>query len=433
MFRLADHIPWGGDARKAPCRHYTLGSKVPPEVAYSAPWFLKTSSIDRSPQGTTVVGEFLASAEAVAAGAERVLASFRPDVVLMVNGLFTAEHVIRRIARQQGIRVVTYELSPTANALVFAQDEAASHRDTDALWRAVEDRPLTPAQEAELDALLRSREQGTGTHLRYFGNVKGRGDEIREALGLRGARRVVSLFTNLSWDSAALGRNVAFPSMLDWVEAACRAAAAARDTHLVVRVHPAEKRWGTREHVFDEVSVRLGGLPSNVRFVRPEEPLSSYALMDISDLVLTYTSTVGLEAAARGRPVAVAGDAHYRSRGFTMDISSPQDLHDAITGEKVILPTDESIARARRYAFAFFFRGNVPFPPVKVSDALPVAVVEEPDALLPGQDVYLDFICDRILHGGEFVLPVDVPHDSLPSDAEPSGETRPQPDRSGSM
>ena len=37
--------------------------------------------------------------------------------------------------------------------------------------------------------------------------------------------------------------------------------------------------------------------------------------------MLCYTTTVGLEAAVRGIPVAVAGETHYRGRGFTSDIA----------------------------------------------------------------------------------------------------------------
>ena len=47
--------------------------------------------------------------------------------------------------------------------------------------------------------------------------------------------------------------------------------------------------------------------------------MNTYDLMDMADLGLVYTTTVGLEMAMRGIPVVVAGKTHYRNRGFTQD------------------------------------------------------------------------------------------------------------------
>jgi hypothetical protein len=68
---------------------------------------------------------------------------------------------------------------------------------------------------------------------------------------------------------------------------------------------------------------------------------------------------------------------------------------------------------ALRYAFLFFHRLCIPFPAVEAKtsglsagdiDALeriPTRATE----LAPGADPYVDFVCDRILDGGDFVLP----------------------------
>jgi hypothetical protein len=173
--------------------------------------------------------------------------------------------------------------------------------------------------------LLEDRARGVGAHESYYDRPEEDPDELRRRLGLSGRERVVSLFTNVTWDSATIGHDIGFSSMFDWVEQAVLLAAS-QDMVLVVRIHPAEGRWGTREEVQEVIVSRLGEIPANVRFVSSGQALSSYALLDISDLLLTYTTTVGLEAAVRGKQVVVAGDTHYRGRGFTIDISGPRDL-----------------------------------------------------------------------------------------------------------
>jgi hypothetical protein len=278
---------------------------------------------------------------------------------------------------------------------------------TDALAEDQRSRPLSEAQGEALDALLRARVTGAGAHEQYFDRpVEHEGETVRRLLGLGRETRIVSAFTNLAWDTALLGKNVGFESQFDWLARASELVAGRDDTVLVIRVHPAESRWGTAQPVAAELAERVGELPSNVRLVQPDEPLSSYGLLAISDLVLCYTTTVGLEAAVRGIPVAVAGRTHYRARGFTLDLDSQSDLERAIAEPQAMRP--EQVELARRYAFAFFFRLMIPFKHVRgVGGRLAELPVSAED-LLPSRDPYLDFVCDRILHGGDFFLPVGL-------------------------
>jgi CDP-glycerol glycerophosphotransferase (TagB/SpsB family) len=194
--------------------------------------------------------------------------------------------------------------------------------------------------------------------------------------------------------------------MFDWLAQTVRSMADVPDTTLVIRVHPAEVRWGTNQPVERELLARVGTLPPNVRLVRPDEPISSYTLMAISDAVLTYTTTVGLEAAARGRPVAVAGATHYRGRGFTIDVDEHADVERLLRAATPLdAPTREL---ARRYAHGFFLRFMIPFPAVRIRDGELAQVPSDPADVAPGHDPYLDFVCDRILDGQPFVLPDEL-------------------------
>ena len=66
------------------------------------------------------------------------------------------------------------------------------------------------------------------------------------------------------------------------------------------------------------------------------------------------------------------------------------------------------VERARRYAFTFFFRAMIPFPVIQMVNGRPVAVPSTIEDLMPGQDPYLDFVCERILDGGDFTLPDEL-------------------------
>ncbi len=325
-YALRDLLPWGADARAAPSKPTEEGTVNPHDAsALGVISLVKATQLERVAGGHEIANDFAVAAGGVERAARTVLDEFEPDVVFMLNGLFGAERVLRELALARGLQSPTYELAPRGGALVFSQDAPAPEYDVDQLWATVKDRPLDDLQHSDVIELLDDRARGIGAHESYHDKPEHDHDEVRRHLSLHGGERLISLFTNVTWDTATVGHDVGFASMFDWVEHAVRLAGDL-DLALIVRVHPAEARWGTREAVQEVITSRLGEIPDNVRFIAPEHALSSYALLDMSDLALTYATTVGLEAAARGKRVAVAGETHYRGRGFTIDLSGPDDL-----------------------------------------------------------------------------------------------------------
>lgn len=409
-YRLSDHVPWGADARRAPAHPQAArrdDAQPYAESSVSVQWFLRTTRPDRVPEGPQATEDFAVGAEAVERAANEVLDDFAPDIVFMANGLFAFERAIRRVALARGLRAPTYEMAPRADTLVFSQDAPAPDYDTSAVWARVRDQPLSPEQDAAVAELLGNRARGVGAHERFFDSTVEDRAQLRSHLRIPDGARVISLFTNLSWDSATIGHDVGYASMFDWIEQTVRSAASMDDLVLVVRVHPAEAHWRTRESVEEEVVRGLGAVPANVRIVGASEALSSYSLVDMSDLVLAYTTTVGLEASFGGVPVAVAGDTHYRGRGFTVDVERHEQLEAAMrTADGTLDPV--KIELAHRYAYTFFYRSMIPFAAVRTRGGLIVEGPGSADVLAPGRDRHLDWICDRILDGGEFALPDEL-------------------------
>jgi hypothetical protein len=403
-FRLADEFAWGADGRRAPESPDQIETELvdPREAAnISVPWVLRTPEVHAAPEGPAAENDMAVSAAAVEQAAHRILDRFRPDVLFLVNGLFAAERVFREVAHARGVRAPTYEIAPRGSALVFSQGEPAPLYDTSAAWSAVRNRPLTAEQRQAIDRLLEDRARGVGAHERYFDETVDEVDAVRAKLMIPAESRVATLFTNLSWDSAVLHRDLAYGSMLEWIDAVVESARRRPDLTLIVRVHPAEHSWGTRQPVWD--ALHSNSLPDNVRVVGPGDPTSSYTILDVSDVVLTYASTIGLEAAVRGLPVVVAAKTHYRDCGFTIDVSQHDELESAL--DRARRPTEEQVELARRYAFTFFFRCMIPFPTVRTEEGFAKAVPSSREEILPGRDPYLDFVCDRILDGADFVLP----------------------------
>lgn len=84
----------------------------------------------------------------------------------------------------------------------------------------------------------------------------------------------------------------------------------APDVHLYLRMHP------NLAGVDNADTQRLRAISSpNFTFIDPEAEISTYALLDSADKVLTFGSTVGIEAAFWGKVSILAGPALYESLG----------------------------------------------------------------------------------------------------------------------
>ena len=346
----------------------------------------------------------------------RLLDAVQPHSVFLLNGLFFAERIMLELARQRGLRVVTYEVGFLNDTVIMAHDRPVVDLEIAELWAEVRRQPLTAGQAARLDGYLEARWRGLASaSVNYWPSLEEDRTRICTALHLDPSRKIVTLLSNILWDTAIYRRDMGFQGMFDWITRTIDFFAARPDVQLIVRIHPAEVRLvgqTTRERVHHLLHKRYPVLPPNVVVVPAESEISSYVLMQLSALGLVYTSTTGLEMALMGVPVIVAGQTHYRGKGFTYDATSPAQYHsliDALLSGAHEANREGYLELARRYAHTFFFRFMVPFPLVshvgRNANRLNYQSLSDLD---PGKDASLDLICRGILEGQEFTLGEDA-------------------------
>ena len=105
----------------------------------------------------------------------------------------------------------------------------------------------------------------------------------------------------------------------------------------------------------------------------PESGLSTYALMSLCNAAIIYGTKMGVELTSVGLPVIVAGEAWIRNKGLTCDASSPEEyfrLLDAAAVRPGLGPG--MLARARRYAYHFFFNRMIPLPFIEPKAGYPI-------------------------------------------------------------
>lgn len=373
---------------------YPLGQMVDIPVK----WFLLSTRVQEDPIGAMTTRAFLRSARRILRAMERTIDEIQPTTVLLVNGLFLFERIAREVCDRRGIDVVNYERGFITDTLLFSRDRLACFGEMGDEWNVVRERVLTDGEREQLHSYMDDRMHGRRAIERYWTDV--RFDEVPRRL----SGRRVSLFTNLTWDSAVIGKEIAYESIQDWLDASIEYFAGRPNDELVIRIHPAEVRLAgkpTREPLFEYLQGRADPLPGNVQVIGPDDPTSSYPLMEGSDAVCVFTSTTGLEAALLGRPVIVAGETHYRRKGFTIDVDTPQEfvaaLDRVLDDPEAHLPNRDLV---EQYAHHFFFQAPISSTFVREHiQGLARLEVRNRSDIAPGGHAGLDRICDLILAG----------------------------------
>jgi len=295
------------------------------------------------------------------------MSSHRPDMVILPNGTIMEFGALYQTARSLDIPVVTYEFGEQHQRIWLAQNAEVMRQETDALWASRKDQPLSQAQMEQVRTLFASRQRASlwQNFARRWQDVPSQGGEkVRQALGLDG-RPVVLLATNVIGDSLTLGRQVFSDSMTVWLERTVQFFAARPDVQFVARIHPGELVT-KGPSVADVVRRVLPSLPEHMHLVAADAPVNTYDIVEIADLGLVYTTTVGLELAMSGVPVIAVGNTHYRGKGFTLDPVT-WEAYFEILDKALKNPTAYRLSQAQvelawNYAYRFFFDYPHAFP-----------------------------------------------------------------------
>jgi hypothetical protein len=291
----------------------------------------------------------------------------RPDVVVIPNGTIQELGIVYRVARFLKIPTVTYEFGDQRQRIWLAQNGEVMRQDTEAMWKERSNTPLTEAQMERLHSLFVARQRATlweNFSRRWQGTPAQGGEQARKLLGLD-ERPVVLLATNVLGDSLTLGRQVFSKTMAEWISRTVQYFSGRPDVQLIIRIHPGEVLVHGQSMV-EVVRQVMPRLPGHIRLIGPRDTVNTYDLIEVADLGLVYTTTVGMEMAMKGLPVIVAGQTHYRGRGFTYDPDS-WVAYFKLLGQMLDHPANFQLSRAQieralQYIYGFFFDFPRPFP-----------------------------------------------------------------------
>jgi hypothetical protein len=402
--RIASTLPL------AQIEHFTYDGLNLGEHAHAgALRFFATGTLGDEPLAEPILRRYLEAALLTAFASRNLIRTIGFRSAVFTHGIYVPWGIVGEVARQERVQVSNWNVAYRKRRFIFSHDDTYHHtllsepRDH---WERLE---LSPAQERELMQYLGSRREGMFDWIVFHRPTSQDPTAIAKQIGLDPSKPVIGLLTNVSWDAQLHYPANAFPNMLEWLAQTCEYFATRSDLQLLIRVHPAEISGfpPSRQPILAELRKRLPGLASNIIVVPPESGLSTYALMSLCNSAIIYGTKMGVELTSVGLPVIVAGEAWIRNKGITLDASSPEEYFQLLA--QLPIPDRLSavqLARARRYAYHFFFNRMIPLPFIEPKAGYPIyrLKLDRLQQLLPGASPGLDTICEGILSKAPFVL-----------------------------
>jgi hypothetical protein len=172
-------------------------------------------------------------------------------------------------------------------------------------------------------------------------------------------KKIVSIFGNVSWDTSQYISNSIFDSMFDWTNSLIEIIEKFPEYEFIFRAHPGENRPLKKTYfgLSEWFDIHVKNKFDNVTCISADSKINSYDLINVSDVVLVYNSTIGMESAMLGKKTFVAADTHYSKQPFVENFNQKdlylENLALELKKDRHLISTSLS-EKAKEYYFQLF-------------------------------------------------------------------------------
>ena len=260
--------------------------------------------------------------------AYKLLEEIQPDQILIYNGRLFENRLFYDIAKAKDISFVSLEgmggrVEPYKK-IRFEGDLPLSiplfGRMIENLWK---ESPLSDEEkERQASTYYEKRRHGI-----LIGDTKVYTKEQQDGLlpeGFQTDKRNFAIFNSSQDEIEALGDDFMTGRIFDtqYEAIAFMLEHADADIHFYLRIHPNLKGVSHKDHM-ELYDLRKY---ANITVIPPESIVSSYALMDACEKVITFGSTTGVEASYWGKPSILVGRAYYEMTGACYHVRDKEEL-----------------------------------------------------------------------------------------------------------
>jgi hypothetical protein len=275
--------------------------------------------------------------------ANELIKRTNPDLIYTFNGRFSNYHAILCAAHTSGVSVKIHERGCCKDKyVVYDHMPHDSHRIQQKVveyWQNAGEERKKLGVEFFLD-----RRKGQPKDWYSFTKLQKDG----KLPVIPAGKRICTYFSSSDDEFVAVGdifKSDVWQNQMEAVLHLINVFRSRKNDHLVIRLHP---------HLLMKSKVDRDAWTALTRFdhitvILPDSDISSYALVDLSSIVLSFGSTVGIEAVFWGKPSILLGPSFYNELGCCHVVSGVDDL------ERYLEDADLSVDASSALLYGYYF------------------------------------------------------------------------------
>ncbi len=254
----------------------------------------------------------------------------KPDKVLIYNGRMPESRPVLRYFREKGIDVDILEVYPTNLTGGFKKiiyENSLPHSVSNFQRMMNSEWSKNPEQATKLaETFFKNRRNASFAGDKLYTKDQQKG--LLPSNWNTSARNIV-IFNSSEDEFAAIGsewEDKLFSSQLKGIEYIFNCIERYPDAEVYLRIHPNLKNIKYKYHTD---LYKLKEHP-RVHIIPGNSEVSTYSLVDAANVVVSFGTSVGVEAAYSGKPVVLLGTSLYKGLGFCYEPKSVEEMESTI-------------------------------------------------------------------------------------------------------
>ncbi|MBK8551375.1 MAG: hypothetical protein IPL53_10070 [Ignavibacteria bacterium] len=272
-------------------------------------------------------------------------------------------------------------------------------------WNKAKASELGEIQKSRLQNFIERRYKENVTHdmKGLLKEYKGNSEFFHGKYELDKNKPVWGIMTHINWDAVSDYFEMIHENFDEWLYETIKEIYDIKDVQWLIKIHPSELNDNPETGCQKFIEKNFPDLPPHIKVIKYDDDISTLDFYGLLDGAVTVMGTGGLELALQGKPVILAGDAHYSKKGFTYDSNDRESYRMLLAGAKNTgLLNEEMQSLAWKYGYIYFIQKQIPLLPA-VHENLHIDFTRLND-LVPEKNKFIDFICEKIITGEDFVL-----------------------------
>ena len=339
---------------------------------------------------------------------KRLLETVSPDAVISNVPFYYQWNIPFRNARRFEIPFYSYIIAERKNSIIW-NSNSENFYGTSPAWKTFLKANFLEKYSETINNSIIARMRGDISN-RSFAPDAAKAIDLLSICKTINQRPSVLFPCNVMVDAAVFNASPSFASCLEMIKDVIEWFSNHPQYCCIFKAHPGEKLFKSEHTQSEELHIKnilqQSGirLPENVIFIDYNDEISVYSLFEFIQGVIAYNSSVCMDAGMCGLRSISCIESHYTCAGFSVTPSNRSEffnqLVNLLTSDKSSEKT-ETIRLAQTYYLLYYYSASIDYGLYSGDDVgeTPLKLhFKSHEALMPGANNALDYICDSILN-----------------------------------